>query len=251
MNAPTTDLIVTWPSNCDYPMWRRFLHYNRRRFENVVVAFMDTHTGTNYIDFVISQMRNDRITFITPTALERSDWRDDALHKALKYCSSEWVWFTEQDFLITKREEFWHDVYTYQKHIKTGAVGVYQGDRLHPCCLFIQRSILDSIKPDFGIVAGKLDHFGLVAQALGKRRVRIGKLDEATYFHYNGLSHNWRLVSEGQPPVYEAKRFITYLRRVVNSGIYLHPEFERVAQNAIQAYFRTQNTDAEMRKKPE
>jgi len=212
---------------------------------------METNTGTNYMDFVIDQMKNERITFITPTALERPDWRDDAIHKALKHCSAYWVWFTEQDFLITDREEFWGDVEVYRKHVKTGAVGVYQGDRLHPCCLFIKRSILDAIKPDFGIVAGKLDHFGLIAQQLGRKRVRIGKLDEATYFHYNGLSHNWRLVSEGQPPVYQADRFITYLRRVINSGIYLHPDFERVAKEAIDAHFRKQKTDAEMRNKPE
>src|SRR5690242_7223207 len=190
------DIIVSWPVNCDYPLWRQFIHSNRRRFHKVIVVFTLAPGMYNYRDEVIKIMEGDNVTFMDSPAVEGGeDWRDIAVNAALLRSESPWLWFTEQDFFPTK-ELFEHCNFSADAGFR--AMAVYQQDRLHPCCIFMARDLLDSIRRDFGIIPNVADHFCKIQKQLETKREPIARLAEDTYTHYNGLSHNWRLVTEGQ-----------------------------------------------------
>ena len=229
------DVVVCWPTNCDYPLWRLFIRENRDRFNFVYVVFTEHSSKITYDNFVTEQMVNDNVSLIrSPEVEAEQDWRDVAIKSALAHSQSEWVWFTEQDFYPT--EEFWGNVDYYVEN-DCNVIAVYQEKRMHPCCIFIKREILDSLNPYFGIVPDKLDHFGKLQQELEQRDdVKIGILDSKNYYHYNGLSHNWRLITDGMPPNYKPEEFLRYLGACLDSIIKKHPIFTEIAIRSINAY---------------
>ena len=100
----TPDLIVSWPCNCDYPLWRKWIAAERGWFGRVFVVFTD-HAGEDISPFVRQRMTAD-ITFLDSHADGR-DWRDAAINLALDCSGSEWIWFTEQDLTILRPGTFW------------------------------------------------------------------------------------------------------------------------------------------------
>jgi len=125
-------------------------------------------------------------------------------------------------------------------------VAVNIGVRMHPCCIFAKRKTIDKTSKNFGIVLNKLDHFGIFQNDLEKLGVKIYlmadnvKAEEKSFFHFNGLSHNWHLLSQGETPNYEPERFLTYLEQCLKMGhersIEMDLEFYKIA-----AFFITAN----------
>jgi hypothetical protein len=189
------------------------------------------------MNFVMSQLENDRITFLIPTALKRTDWRDDAIHKALEYCNSDWIWFTEQDFYI-KSPDFWTEA---DRAIENDcvAIGVLEGERIHPCCMFVKTEVINQTRKDFSIVPGRYDHFAIFVKDLQEKVEKMGILDQTLWKHYNGLSQNWTLASNFQKPNYKPDEFIDYLIQCMNAPIELDTRFKAVAQKTIDAYLPT------------
>ena len=234
------DIVVSWPRNCDYPLWRNFIRENRIRFGEVIVVFTETNSGDNYKDFVRQAMEVDDVIFIdSPTPGMGEDWRDVAVNTGLKYTSSDWVWFTEQDFVVTKDEVFWNEIYTRARQFPV--VAIAQSGRIHPACIFIRRDTLELTRMDFGIDPGKGDHFCKLQQDIEAMEISHCLLvDEEVngYWHYNGLSHNWHLVNNGQPPVYHPEEFTDWLKKclLLPQEIKIDPRFYKVANNTISAY---------------
>lgn len=232
MNLPKIDLIVTWPINTDYPLWRKFLLENRDKFNDVFIVLMNPHFGHDYSQFLINELK-DVATFIESSVVgSGEDWRSVAVNAALKKSTSEWVWFTEQDFYTILG--FWESV---EECIKVGysVIGVMEGERLHPCSLFVKREILNKTSLDFGILSSKYDHFGKIQEELTKI-CNISTISPYCYYHYSGMSHNWRLISEGSEPNYKKDEFLTYIGQSILSGVTLDPEWERVAREALKKY---------------
>lgn len=230
----STDVIVTWPDNCDYPLWRKFIRNNRQLFNEVVIVFTKTNQGTDYRNFVRSVMQSEHIHFIDNYILPPGrDWRDYAVNRALMYSyNAEWIWFTEQDFTITNIDRFFRHVGDTQYILGTKVIGVKQGARLHPCCLFIERKKLEKTRKNFGIDPGRLDHFGLIQEDLEALRSPIYTL-ENDFMHYNGLSHNYRLIEQGEAPNYEPEKFIDYLKQCVEVDVEKDPRFMDVITRTI------------------
>lgn len=232
------DIILTWPKNCDYPVWRYFVKSHRNRFNKIIIAFMEPNSGIDYSEFIKEAMKNDNITFINaPAPKVDEDWRNLAVNASLKESKSRWVFFTEQDFMPTGFG-FWAVVYEAIK--KFDLVGITQGGRLHPACIFVKRSVVDRTRKDFGIDFGKGDHFSKFQKDIEKMDIkRVYLADEKTYqyYHFNGLSQNWRLITEEQQPNYEPNNFYDYLDYCLELGnlklVPLHEEFERVAKLAL------------------
>jgi hypothetical protein len=87
------DLIVAWPNNCDYPLFRKFIRDNRDRFNRVFIVITEANRKENYANFLTEVMHRDDVDFIfRPTQMNR-DWRDDAVNEALDRSKSQWVWF--------------------------------------------------------------------------------------------------------------------------------------------------------------
>lgn len=233
------DVIVTWPRNCDYPLWRKFIHENRNRFAKVIIVFMETNQGDDYRAFIKSTLSPDLYEiYDSPTPQGAEDWRNVAVCEGLKHSTSELVWFTEQDFFVTN-DLFWTDVERAIDYYKAEAVGVMQGARLHPCSLFVTRQVINRSRCDFGIVPNVSDHFSMFTADLRSMNIKTAIVTEDLYKHYNGLSHNWSLVSKLEPPVYEPDQFIDYLLQCMGADVELDVRFVRVAQAAISKYLPT------------
>lgn len=234
------DVVVSWPRNCDYPTWRAFIKENRIRFGKVVVVFTETNSGENYKEFVRNAMAEDDVLFLeNPRPGLGEDWRDLSTNTGLAHCNSDWIWFTEQDFLITDEETFWKEVYA--KSELFDMVAITQSGRIHPACIFISRFALQQTRMDFGIDPGKGDHFCKFQEDVERLKIsRCLLADEQVYGykHYNGLSHNWHLVNNGQPPVYHPEEFTDWLKKCLElpRDIKLDVRFLMVAKRAITAY---------------
>lgn len=225
---PKMDVILTWPRNADYPMWRLFIRQNRAMFDKVIIAHMETNGGYDYRRFIEPVMQRDQITWVpatTPTGDQ--DWRNIAVNNCLGYSGAEWVWFTEQDFYPL--DGFWDDV---RAAIDQGAdvVGVMDGGRLHPCSLMVKRSVLDRTSKNFGIEPGRTDHFGIIQRNLSDLKVTTAIVSDDRYKHYAGMSHNWHLCADlGQPPNYKQGEFVDYLKKCLSADIELEPMWFEIA----------------------
>ena len=80
------DVIVVWPRNCDYPLWRKFIHENRSRFGKVIIVFMETNQGDDYRAFIKSTLSpNLYAIYDSPTPQGYEDWRNVAVCEGLKH----------------------------------------------------------------------------------------------------------------------------------------------------------------------
>jgi hypothetical protein len=209
MNKP--DIIVSWPKNCDYPLWREFIRKNRARFNLILIVFTEANQGVDYMPFVKKAMEQDYVHCIENSeVLSGQDWRDVAVKQALIHSfNAEWVWFTEQDFYI-KTPHFWETIQEYaDKGIR--AIGAMDSQRLHPCSLFVRRDLLNWLVKNFGANPPYYDHFGYIQEQLEANKEDVGVIPSAEYLHMNGLSHNWRLMAEGGKPNYRPEQFNMWL----------------------------------------
>lgn len=227
------DVIVSWPKNSDYPLWRQFIRDNRNRFAQVVVVFTETHDGRDYSAFVKKSMAGQAITFVdSPIVGSGQDWRDVAVKEGLKFANtSEWIWFTEQDFY--PKPGFFEEIFENPAEMLTEVFAAYQGERMHPCSILIRRKTLAETKMNFGIDPGRLDHFGLIQEDIYRINAVIQPIHPDLYHHYNGLSHNFRLICDGQPPVYQPAEFFYYLRESLDADVPLDPDFVEIAKKWV------------------
>ena len=223
----TPDVIVTWPINCDYPLWRQFIRDNRERFRNVVIVLMNTHTSSDYRSFLRAAMAEDNISFLeTPLYGASEDWRNVSINAAYDYLktssTAEWVWFTEQDFF--PREGFWEEVYSIAEE---GAdyIGIKEGDRLHPACLFIKKQILNRTHKNYSVVPNVSDHFFLIQKDLENMDLFRALCSPDHYTHMAGLSHNMSLLERGEAPNHNVEEFIKYLRMCMKVKVPLPEHF--------------------------
>lgn len=202
------DLVVSWPRNCDYPLWRRFLQDERQRFAKVLVVFTD-HAGEDISGWVRDHL--DATCFDSHTS---GDWRDAAVNLALDHSDAPWVWFTEQDFLITDPDWFW-DLRL------TGPLGWQEhDDRWHPSCLFVPREIVERTSRDFG--PEPVDHFYRFGQEVNA--IQPIKTLRGGFEHLQGTSQNHWLIDSGiDDGVFKRERFRRYLLACLEADVPLHP----------------------------
>jgi hypothetical protein len=226
------DVIVVWPRNCDYPLWRQMIRDNRERFNEVIIVFMETNAGDDYKEFVKTAMFQDHVLFVqSPTPTADQDWRDVAIKAALlQSLHSEWLWFTEQDFF--PKENFFEEAETGTKRENIGYIGVQDGARLHPCSLFIKRSVLNQTKRNFGIVKDVSDHFGQIQRDLENMSNGLIQSPDR-YTHMAGLSHNMRLLYCGEAPNHRAQDFADYLKSCMKVTVSLDERFKKLIETYI------------------
>ncbi len=222
------DVIVAWPVHADYPLWRQFIHDERSRFDQVIIAFTD-HPGFDYSRFVVEAMAPDDITFI-PTHAQDRDWRDLAVNAALDISEAQWVWFTEQDFFIRDAYWFWMQVERWAPIVD--AIGIEEpgGRRAHPACLFVRREMIEATDRYFG--THPVDHFGSFTDQLGTIRY----LPAGTYEHLQGLSHNHWLVDTGEEAGrFKMDRFARYLEDCLAVTVPLHSDWAERSRTFVRA----------------
>jgi hypothetical protein len=205
-----TDVIVSWPRSCDYPKWRQFIRDNRTRFNEILIAFTETNQGIDYREFIKNAMFHDYIQFgDAPIPKGNEDWRNLAINAMLLHSyNAPWVWFTEQDFYPLPG--FWEEVQRLENE-KYKVIATYQGNRMHPCCIFITQEVLSMTKKDFSVIPDKADHFSKIQQDIERANIPIGIINPTTYYHLNGLSQNMSLLTRDEQPNYEYDKFVEWL----------------------------------------
>lgn len=226
------DVLLSWPRNSDYPLWREFLRLNRTRFNEVLIAFTETHQGPDYRDFIRNSMFEDYVQFGDgPLPQPGEDWRNLAINAMLLHSyNAPWLWFTEQDFYPGKG--FWEEVDKLENE-GCDVIAVYQGTRMHPCCIFIKREALNSTRKDFGIIPDKADHFSKLQEDIERLNLKVGKIPLGSYFHYNGLTHNMTLLERGEAPNYELAKFRLWLQNSLKASVPLDDRFIELVHKAV------------------
>lgn len=225
------DIIISWPRNCDYPLWRQFIREQRKRFNEIIVVFTDTFENDDYSTFVRNVMFPDHVIFVdNPPVKSGEDWRDIAIHQALLHSyNAQWIWFTEQDFFV--KPGFFEKFY---KHVDQGdeVIAVYDGPRMHPCSILIKREALNKTRKNFGVVPNVSDHFSLIQKDL-EGQAKIYKMPINLYFHMNGLSSNFSQVERGGMPNYQPAVFNKYIELCTLANIEKNERFEQICDDYL------------------
>jgi hypothetical protein len=208
------DVIVAWPNNCDYPLFRKFIRDNRDRFNRVFIVITEANRKENYANFLTEVMHRDDVDFIfRPTQTEK-DWRDDAVNEALNRSKSQWVWFVEQDFIPA--DDFFSTIEA--QFDQSDALAIYQEKRMHPACIFARRDIIDKTSRKFGIVPNVSDHFSIFQKEIEDNlSAKVYRIHEDLYQHLNGLSSNLTQIQDGQDPNYRPDEVAKYLKKSFES----------------------------------
>lgn len=223
----TPDVIVSWPRSCDYPVWRAFIAANRERFAKVIVVFTDHHRERDLSPWIRENFPD--VTFIDSPRREDCDWRDVAVNAGLQVSDADWVWFTEQDFLLTDPERFWAKVDSYSLFMD--AIGWHEHNaRWHPSCLFVRREVIEATSRYFGPVPQ--DHFYVFGLEAAEQTKQITALPQTGLFrHLAGTSDNHRILETGDPEdIYKPDQFRGYLRDCLSAGVPLEPGWERITR---------------------
>ena len=203
------DVILTWPSGLDYPICRWYLSQNRKKFNKIFVTFYK-HGCLDFSDFIMKNWQG--VDFLV-SKTTNENWREDAVNIALAQSKSEWVWFTEQDFLFK-------DDYCFEKiqeaMKKYDVIGVRQGNRIHPMCIFAKRSVIDKTDCDFGTGEKHLDHFSKVVKQWDKF-AKIGYLEDLglfegrDWYHMSSMTWNYlRIIDNDIKDIHEASNFLIW-----------------------------------------
>ena len=209
------DLIVAYPDNNDYPIWRDQIREYRFKFNKVIIVFTKANDDVSFKDFVKKAMEDDDIIFLDSPLVRGEDWRNVAVNWGIKHSDAEWIWFTEQDFFIKKG--FWDYV---KRGVKDAdVIATFQGDRMHPCSMFVRKYILTQTRMDFGIVPGVSDHFSMIQNDLERLTKRIDHIPDKYFKHLNGLSSNFTQIKNGGFPNYEKRAFNMYLNQCLDVDV--------------------------------
>jgi len=147
---------------------------------------------------------------------------------------ADWVFFTEQDLFITS-DRFWDEVLTAENEGAEVIATLEGASRVHPCCIFIKRSVLEQTKQFFGVVPGVCDHFGQLQIDLESLNIPI-HIIKRNFKHMAGLSQNMRLAYEGQIPNHKLDEFCKYLDNCLQSGEVMPAGFVRMASKVLREY---------------
>ena len=208
------DLIICWPRNCDYPLWRWFIHEHRNFFGDIFVVFTETNQGWDYREFVkrsMNELWEDNITFLQSPKIEaEQDWRDVAVNLALAKSKGNWVWFTEQDLFVT-HQSFWLMIGRYMTEFDV--IGYKEGSRVHPANLWVKKEWINKSSKNFGIEKDRTDHFFKFYNSMRLQGAKIHFIDYPNkyFYHMNGLSQSMTQIENGETVNYQPEDFLGYL----------------------------------------
>lgn len=209
------DIIVCWPDNVDFPLWRQFIQVHRHYFQKVIVVWVKSNQSPSYKEFVEMAMGEDDITFLECPDVRDRDWRDVAVNFALEHSNSDWVWFTEQDIFVL-HTNFWATVLLARKD--HDAILYKDDDRIHPCMAFVKRNAIEQTKKNFGVVPDKSDHFSVFFNQLRLLpQLKITYIDNLNFYHMAGLSQNMSMLERGESIHHKPDEFKQYLQLCINS----------------------------------
>jgi len=228
------DLLCVWPQHTDFPLWREYIRRDRDKFAKVIIAFTDMNVLPDNRQFIKDAMVKDRIHFVESDKSKAGrDWRSVAVNKALELSTAPWVWFTEQDFIITN-PVFWDQTWKKIQKDNLESFIYVEGERPHPASWFVMRDLIEETSRDFGVIKDVSDHFSVFFRELCGLDTKIGYLKpNSTFYHLNGLSQNMYLLQSGQEPNFKIPEFKNYLQQCLMCSIPLLPSFKEMVEKYV------------------
>lgn len=211
------NVFLTWPTNIDYPLWRKFALENQKYFSGIYIHWNNTHMELSFTKFLVDWFLNSPLgdkTFFVDTIIDPSkDWRNQTVNNLLDASKGEYIWYTEQDFFIKNTDHFFETISRELPEYKL--ISFKQSNRWHPACIFAKKSDSLMTRRDFGSHPPEIDHFGYFGRDLDKMGKtidlkRLGLEEGIHWFHHNGLSQNYHLAQQNKKPNYDIVNFLTY-----------------------------------------
>lgn len=210
-----TDVITCSPRDVYYPFWVKQMNDNRHLFGRVIVV-MTQGGDRDYTHYLEDHLKN--VSLITKYP-QTGDWRHQATITALKYVLGDKVLFLEQDFLAEP------DFYEKLNKADDEVIGFWTGNRLHPACLRVNKSLIDN--PDFSVDPDVGDHFYKFTKGLMEHaNVTILEALGLCFYHLAGLTQNYRLTDN----FYQPNQFLTYNQKCLDLDM---PDEWRTLINSI------------------
>ena len=197
------DVIVSHPRDILYPHWMNLMNDNKHVLDRVIIVMTQTSRDRDYTGYVAENVDN---AMVVRRYIDYSrDWRNSAVNEALQSSVSEHVLFLEQDFLV--KEGFFSELLRLGKEY--ASVGFRQGNRFHPACLMVKRSVIEQTSKDFSVEKDVGDHFSKFSTEIAQmgKSTDLGHLQLPEWHHIAGLTQNYRMDSLW----YQPKEFYTYL----------------------------------------
>jgi len=209
IKLPKPDVLLTWPSGCDYPLCRFQVQFFRNYFEQVIISTYD-HGEPDFREFLKTAMKK---TAFVDLGHDDVHWRERCIIAGLEKSKSDWILFTEQDF-FWKGDHFLEMVLA--ETINSDVIGIKQGNRLHPCFLLVKRSTLEKTTKEFGVQGQDKDHFQKVSEQLlniGKfKDIRdIGLFEGIDWYHFSSMTWNIFRIKDGDiKEFHDPAEFLVY-----------------------------------------
>jgi len=214
------DVIVTWPTSMDYPLWRWQMEQHRDKFDKIIIVFHKQGVP----DFSEWLRKNVKWAYFIDMPEPGVAWRHNAINIALSLSENPWVWFTEMDFFV--KEDFYF-VHMFEQAEQCDGVALQQGDRFHPCSTLVKRETIEKTDRFFDpaycwahagqvLIRAELDHFSYFTWQLedvGKIKTHreIGLIDGLDFYHMEDITHNYDRVKVGDVrEVSAVKDFLIY-----------------------------------------
>jgi hypothetical protein len=178
-------------------------------FNKVIITTYD-HGRPDFREFLKQAM--PKVIF-KDAGEDSESWRERCTLLGLGESKSDWVLFTEQDFLW-KNDHFLEKVYAAAKD--HDVIGIRQGTRLHPCFLLVKKSLLNQTNKDFSVNGHGKDHFWNVSQELLEKGnfvdIRdLGLYEGTDWHHFSSLTWNLYRIKDGDVlEFHEPAEFLVY-----------------------------------------
>lgn len=191
------DVLVTWPTGCDYPLFRLNMKLWEPLINDVVVGFYD-HGVPDYSLFIIENFPQGEFTKSAETG---PAWRERAVEKELEKSFAETVIFTEQDFFFKDTRSLKICLEALQRF---DTVGIQQGSRLHPCFILTKRELVEKTSKDFSVRGEHKDHFfqfGKEIREVGSfiDLPGLGLFEGRDWYHLSSLTWNLFRIKDNNP----------------------------------------------------
>ena len=229
-----SNLFLTWPEHCDYPLFRYYLEQYREFFSRIVIVFTQGLKERNLKPFIKSAIKD--VDFIDSHYMF-PDWRQNAMLSLLDNSNSSHFLNMEQDFMI--KPEYLKMVLSHTRNYDF--IGYKEGDRIHPAFSLVKRSNLYLTSKDFSAYPDEgLDHFGLFFKEMENltkfKDIReLGIFERKDFYHIAGLTQNYHCFKEGQP-FYKPSEFLTYNSLVQKLPIPQSQEFMSYSEAIEKAF---------------
>jgi len=218
------DLITLWPIAFDYPLFREQVVKNRQHFNKVIIVFTHNSVVRDYRTF-LKATHPDWTFCDTEHLKQKPNWYTTAINEGLKYSSSEWVLFMEQDFIYndTFIPKFLQDIAFFSYG------GLCEGKRLHFGCFAVKRYLISKTQKFFESIDTLnysfdcFDFFTCELQILSNMYTTLDALGfkrEDDYDHLSGLTQNYHLLDIDKPELITGKiKLKEYNLQAINAGV--------------------------------